>query len=57
HKFVDISTPKTSKTKEDIMVTDYQITRVDLGKVTTKGAQQNAHDAINVLCQKLKEMK
>ncbi|KAH9302841.1 hypothetical protein KI387_014424, partial [Taxus chinensis] len=30
---------------------------VALGKVTVKGAQQDARDAINVLCQKLKETK
>ncbi|KAH9290867.1 hypothetical protein KI387_034984, partial [Taxus chinensis] len=50
-------TPVANKTKEDIMVTDYQITRVDQGKVTIEGAQQDAQDAMNVLCQKLKEMK
>lgn len=57
HKFVEITTPMAGKTKDDIMVTDYQITRVDLGKVTMEGAQQDAQDAMNVLCQKLKETK
>ncbi|KAH9317703.1 hypothetical protein KI387_019472, partial [Taxus chinensis] len=52
-----ISTPATEKTKEDIAVTDYQITRVDLGKVTIEGAQQDAQDAMNVIFQKLKETK
>ncbi|KAH9296408.1 hypothetical protein KI387_039996, partial [Taxus chinensis] len=56
-KFVEIATPATNKTKEDITASDYQITRVTLGKVTTEGAQQDARDATNVLCQKLKETK
>ncbi|KAH9312017.1 hypothetical protein KI387_027052, partial [Taxus chinensis] len=57
HKFAEIATPTAEKTKNDIMVTDYQITRVDLGKVTMEGSQQDAQDAMNVLCQKLKETK
>ncbi|KAH9287720.1 hypothetical protein KI387_031837, partial [Taxus chinensis] len=57
HKFTEIATPTIDKTKEDIMASDYQITRVALGKVTTEGAQQDAWDAKNVVCQKLKETK
>ncbi|KAH9324505.1 hypothetical protein KI387_004683, partial [Taxus chinensis] len=57
HKFAEIATPTTDKTKEDVTASDYQITRVALGKVTAEGAQQDARDAINVLCQKLKETK
>ncbi|KAH9291652.1 hypothetical protein KI387_043166, partial [Taxus chinensis] len=57
HKFAEIATPATDKTKEDITASDYQITRVALGEVTTEGAQQDARDATNVLCQKLKETK
>ncbi|KAH9296394.1 hypothetical protein KI387_039982, partial [Taxus chinensis] len=52
-----IATPTTDKTKEDIVASDYQITRVALGKVMVEGAQQDARDAMNVLCQKLKETK
>ncbi|KAH9302751.1 hypothetical protein KI387_014334, partial [Taxus chinensis] len=52
-----ISTPATEKTKEDIIASDYQITRIALGEVTTEGSQQDARDATNVLCQKLKETK
>ncbi|KAH9323281.1 hypothetical protein KI387_017920, partial [Taxus chinensis] len=33
------------------------ITMMDLGRVTIEGAQQDAQDAMNVLCQKLKETK
>ncbi|KAH9289004.1 hypothetical protein KI387_033121, partial [Taxus chinensis] len=39
-----IATPTAEKTKEDITVTDYHITRVDLGKLTTEGAQHDAQD-------------
>ncbi|KAH9315848.1 hypothetical protein KI387_024475, partial [Taxus chinensis] len=52
-----IATPTTDKTKEDITASDYQITRVVLEEVTMEGAQQDAWDATNVLCQKLKETK
>ncbi|KAH9320496.1 hypothetical protein KI387_015135, partial [Taxus chinensis] len=52
-----IATPAANKTKKDIISTDYQITCVDLGKVTIEGAQQDAQDSINVLCQKMKETK
>ncbi|KAH9287721.1 hypothetical protein KI387_031838, partial [Taxus chinensis] len=55
--FTEIATPMTDKTKEDITASDYQITRVALGKVTIEGAQQDAWDVTNVLCQKLKETK
>ncbi|KAH9294990.1 hypothetical protein KI387_038578, partial [Taxus chinensis] len=57
HKFAEIATSTTDKTKEDIIASDYQITRVALGKVTMEGAQQDARDATNMLCQKLKETK
>ncbi|KAH9315430.1 hypothetical protein KI387_024057, partial [Taxus chinensis] len=56
-KFLDIVTPATDKTKEDITASYYQITRVALGRVITEGAQQDVWDATNMLCQKLKEMK
>ncbi|KAH9320954.1 hypothetical protein KI387_015593, partial [Taxus chinensis] len=56
-KFVEITTPVIDKTKDDITASDYQITRVALREVTTEGAQQDAWDATNVLCQKLKETK
>ncbi|KAH9304448.1 hypothetical protein KI387_008852, partial [Taxus chinensis] len=56
-KFAEIATPSTDKTREDIIASDYQVTRVALGKVTVEGAQQDARDSINVLCQKLKETK
>ena len=39
NKFVKIPTPMANKTKEDIVFTDYKITRVDLGKVTIEGEQ------------------
>ncbi|KAH9317444.1 hypothetical protein KI387_019213, partial [Taxus chinensis] len=51
HKFVEIATPVNDKTKEDVTASDYQITRVALGKVIAEGAQQDVRDAINVLCQ------
>ncbi|KAH9302843.1 hypothetical protein KI387_014426, partial [Taxus chinensis] len=57
HKFIEIATPTADKTKENIVASNYQITRVDLGKLTTKGAQQDTQDSMNVLCQKLKETK
>ncbi|KAH9302758.1 hypothetical protein KI387_014341, partial [Taxus chinensis] len=56
-KFAEIATPSADKTRDDVTAADYQVTRVALGKVTAKGAQQDAKDSIDVLCQKLKETK
>ncbi|KAH9320322.1 hypothetical protein KI387_022091, partial [Taxus chinensis] len=52
-----IATPSADKTREDITASDYQITKVALGKVRTEGAQQDAWASIDMLCQKLKETK
>ncbi|KAH9302970.1 hypothetical protein KI387_014553, partial [Taxus chinensis] len=49
--------PRLTKLERSVTTSDYQITRVALGKVTAEGAQQDERDSINVLCQKLKETK
>lgn len=56
-RFVEITTPNASKTKQTIFTIDYQISQFSLGKATYKGAKQYVQVTLGNLLDKFDKEK